>query len=231
MNKNIKKLMLTKAYVINYLKDYYNRNKKIPKSKGQLHPFSNKPVLRLFGSWSNALIAADIPCNKYPSQNVNCKQCNKVTKKCFSDIKKYKNHYCSRSCSAKFNNTHKKLGVRKSKLEVFLQSKLKGYNYLFNDRKVCDGLELDIYIPELNVGIEINGVFHYKPIFGEEKLEKIVRKDFEKYKICKSKNISLYIVKDTSNKFTLKYGDFILNKIYHTIHKHQFEKVLDQLIN
>ena len=33
MNKNIKKLMLTKAYVINYLKDYYNRNKKIPKSK------------------------------------------------------------------------------------------------------------------------------------------------------------------------------------------------------
>jgi hypothetical protein len=223
--------MLTKSFILNYFKKFFTEHGKIPKSKDSSHPFSNKPVIRLFGSWSDALKAAELPCNRYPSENIKCNQCNKITKKSFSDIKKYKNHYCSRSCSAIYNNTHKKLGVKVSKLELYLQSQLKGYEFSFNNRDVCDGLELDIYIPKLNIGIEINGVFHYKPIFGDKKLEHIMKKDKEKYMICKKKNIKLYIIKDTSNKFSIKYGQHILHIIYHIIHKHHYDLVLHELNN
>lgn len=57
-----------------------------------------------------------------------------------------------------------------------------------------DGLELDIYIKEFNVGIEYQGIQHEKPIDawgGEEALQK--RKEYDKKKInlCKKNNVDL----------------------------------------
>lgn len=49
------------------------------------------------------------------------------------------------------------------------------------------GLELDIWIPELKVGIEYQGEQHYKPVKhwgGEEGLKKRVENDMRKKKIC-----------------------------------------------
>jgi hypothetical protein len=220
---------MNKEEILNYLKDSYYSNKRIPRSKDKSNPFSGKKVLKLFGSWNNALTIAGIPCNKYPKTDIPCKQCKKIFKKFNNEVKKYTNHYCSRTCAAVYNNRHKNFGIKISKLENFLQKNLKGFDFKYNDRDVCDGLELDIYIPDLKLAIEINGIFHYKPIFGNEKLNKTIIKDKMKKDLCKLKGISFYIIKDTSHNFSEKYGYVILNDIYCIIYKEIFKKVVYEI--
>ena len=49
---------------------------------------------------------------------------------------------------------------------------------LTNARNVLPSrLELDIYIPSLTLGIELNGPLHYYPFHGQEKLAAIRAKD------------------------------------------------------
>jgi len=59
----------------------------------------------------------------------------------------------------------------------------------FNKKTI--GSELDIYIPELSLGFEINGAFHYDIIFGERVLEHTQRNDAEKRNLCKKAGIKL----------------------------------------
>ncbi|MCB9815837.1 hypothetical protein H6786_00440 [Candidatus Nomurabacteria bacterium] len=57
-----------------------------------------------------------------------------------------------------------------------------------------DGLELDIYIEELNIGIEYQGIQHYKPVKhwgGEDALKKLQQRDKKKRNICKKIGIPL----------------------------------------
>ena len=42
-----------------------------------------------------------------PSQIVECKECGKSRTKKYADIKKTKNNFCSKSCSAKYTNRHR----------------------------------------------------------------------------------------------------------------------------
>lgn len=56
------------------------------------------------------------------------------------------------------------------------------------------GLELDVYIEDLKIGIEYQGIQHYKPIKhwgGKEALEKVKGRDKRKKMICKQLGISL----------------------------------------
>lgn len=131
--------------------------------------------------------------------NVSCDQCGKVFYKTPSDQKKTERNYCSQSCAAIYNNTHKKYGSKVSKLEKFLQEELtKKYSYNFHfNRKDTINSELDIYIPELNLAFELNGIFHYEPIFGKEKLNQIQNNDNRKFQACLEKQIELCII-DTS---------------------------------
>lgn len=52
-------------------------------------------------------------------------------------------------------------------------------------------LELDFYIPSLSLAIELNGITHYKPIYGKEKFERQQRNDEVKREVCKSMGIRL----------------------------------------
>ena len=57
-----------------------------------------------------------------------------------------------------------------------------------------DGLELDIYIPEEEVGVEYQGKQHYKPVEhwgGEEGLEKRQERDKKKKQLCKQHGVEL----------------------------------------
>ena len=56
---------------------------------------------------------------------------------------------------------------------------------------------MDIYIPQLKLAFELNGVFHYEPIFGSEKLNQIQNNDGRKFQACLERGIELCIV-DTS---------------------------------
>lgn len=218
-----------KEYIIKYLQDYYKKHNKTPKSTDKIYPFSDKTVYNKFGGWNKALIKANIPLYRNKPQKVICKQCKKEFVKLSKEIKKSNNHFCSRSCSGTYTNQHRKTGNRISKLEIFLQEHLTGYNFEYNNRKICDGLELDIFIPELKLAFEISGIVHYKPIYGEEKFNKIIEKDKLKMKLCINKNINLIVIKDNSNRFNEKYGYEILLRIYNYIHKLHFKNVLDQI--
>lgn len=60
--------------------------------------------------------------------------------------------------------------------------------------KFLKGLELDIYIEEIKVGIEYQGIQHYKPIKhwgGQEALTKLQERDSLKKELCKNNHISL----------------------------------------
>ena len=152
---------------------------------------------------------------------VNCKVCNKEFNKRLSQIKRTKNNFCSQSCSATYNNKHKTHGTRRSKLEKWLEEQLSilypKLNIAFNSKDVIDS-ELDIYIPSLNIAFELNGIFHYEPIYGVNKLNQIKNNDISKSKACHNAKIDLCII-DTSSqtyvkpKTSQKYLDIITNII------------------
>lgn len=113
------------------------------------------------------------------------------------------NFFCSSSCAATYNNTHKTTGNRKSKLELYLEEKLKiiysNIDIHFN-RKDAINSELDIYIPSLKLAFELNGIFHYEPIYGAEKLTQIKNNDERKFQACLENNIELCIIDSSSMK-------------------------------
>lgn len=135
---------------------------------------------------------------------LNCTNCNNPMIKRYSQHKRTSHHFCSLSCSAQWNNTHKKHGTRRSKLESWIETELtKLYPDLevhFN-RKDTINSELDIYFPSLSLAFELNGIFHYEPIFGKDKLNQIENNDQRKMQACLEQGIELCII-DTSG---LKY--------------------------
>lgn len=128
-------------------------------------------------------------------KTVECKQCKKVFQKRPSQITS--NSFCSQSCSATYNNTHKTHGTRRSKLEVWLEQQLlslyPSLEFHFA-RKDAINSELDIYIPSLKLAFELNGIFHYEPIYGPEKLAQIQNNDDRKYQACIEHGIELCLV-------------------------------------
>ena len=80
------------------------------------------------------------------------------------------------SCAATYNNKNKTHGTRRSKLECFIEKKLSelypDLTIHYNQKDTINS-ELDIYIPSFKLAFELNGIFHYEPIYGEEKLNQI----------------------------------------------------------
>lgn len=131
------------------------------------------------------------------SIEVKCLQCGASFSKLLNQVKRFPNHFCGRSCSAKYNNTRKSTGTRVSKLEVWIQGQLtKLYPKLefhFNRKDAIDG-ELDIYAPRLKLAFELNGIFHYEPIYGPDKLSKIQSNDSRKFQACLEHGIEMCII-------------------------------------
>ena len=164
----------------------------------------------------------DIEINRRPSQVKRAKHPTCSTK-CSSDLQK-KLHlevrecilcfkefsakngdpkkFCNSSCAATYNNTHKTKGTRVSKLERYLQEVLPlrhSIEFKFNSKEEINS-ELDIYIPSLKLAFELNGIFHYEPVYGQDKLDKIINDDKLKFKACHEAGISLCVIDTTSQK-------------------------------
>jgi hypothetical protein len=103
-----------------------------------------------------------------------------------------------------------KKNKRRSKSEVrlckLLTKKYPQLQIIANDHKICNGLELDIVIPELKLAIEWNGPIHRKPIYGKLKFQEIKTNDKTKKKIISSSDYMLIIVNDMDSKKPLQYS-------------------------
>jgi hypothetical protein len=137
--------------------------------------------------------------------SMSCTHCGEVTQRRSSQHKHSKsgNVFCSSSCAAKYNNAHKTMGCRRSKLEQWLEQALTTHypnlQFVFNGKETINS-ELDIYIPSLQLAVELNGIFHYEPIYGPEKLASIQNNDGRKFQACCEAGISLAIIDVSSMK-------------------------------
>lgn len=192
-NTNTKQYLPIQCY-------YCNKSFLVKKSiiNLQIKNHSNKH----HNSYSNTCLYCSRECQRknfaeLNSTKVNCFNCNKEIIKPNSRLKYYKIHFCSKSCGATYKNTHKTTGYKRSKIELYVEKQLNilypNLNINYNKTNAINS-ELDIYIPSLKLGIELNGIFHYEPIFGTEKLLQIQNNDSRKFQACAEQNISLCII-------------------------------------
>lgn len=129
-------------------------------------------------------------------------KCGFCGTECTRHLHEYKNSkcgkiFCNQSCAAKYNNTHKIAGYRRSKIEIWIEQQLTNLypslDILFNDKTAINS-ELDIYIPSLSLAFELNGIFHYEPIYGQDKLKRIQSNDQNKFYLCQQNKINLCII-------------------------------------
>lgn len=142
----------------------------------------------------------------YEILTLQCLNCNISFYRILSAAKKHNKNFCSKSCRATYCNQHKTTGTRRSKLEIYLENQLT-LHYpnleIHYNRKDTINSELDIYIPSLKLAFELNGIFHYEPIYGSDKLDRIQNNDNRKFQACLELGIELCII-DTSNLIHFK---------------------------
>lgn len=138
-----------------------------------------------------------------PPTTIICEHCQKTFQKRPAEIRDTKHNFCCKSCAAKYNNAHKTKGTRVSKLEKWLAVKLpelyQTLEFHFNRTDAING-ELDIFIPSLKLAFELNGIFHYEPIYGPEKLASTQNNDNRKILACAERGIGLCIIDNSSMK-------------------------------
>lgn len=139
--------------------------------------------------------------------SVNCQNCNVLFIKRLDQVLKSKNNFCSSSCAATYNNKHKVYGIRRSKLEMYVENNIKNdfpnIDFLVNDKTTISS-ELDFLFPNMKFAIELNGITHYKPIYGQRKFEMIVKNDNEKKQLCVDSNITLYTINTSSLSYNVE---------------------------
>lgn len=130
---------------------------------------------------------------------VACAECGKSFEKSASQINRTTNHFCMQRCAAIFNNRHKKIGVKRSRLEDLIVNRIRsefpGLALSMNNRTILKGgYEVDILIESLKLAIEINGPTHFIPIYGQAKFARIQLNDTGKALQLKDLGFSLVLI-------------------------------------
>lgn len=167
------------------------------------------------------------------SQEVNCANCTTLFRKHSVELQRTVNHFCTRSCAAKYNNRHKNLGTtRRSKAEAYLCNLIRQdfleTEVIENDRNfLSSGLEIDIFIAHCKLAIELNGPIHYFPIYGESKFKKIQSADSQKQLELQSAGYKLIVI-NISDIGYFKEVRIILKDYYTTYIKPLLEREMPE---
>lgn len=110
-----------------------------------------------------------------------CKKHNKEIKVSFHTLtSSYKDRKC---CSCEWQSSAN-LYIKKLLDEKDIENIPE---YIFKDCKNIEPLKFDFYLPKYNCVVEFQGVFHFKDIYGDLKLQQ--KRDEIKRKYCKEKGI------------------------------------------
>lgn len=86
-----------------------------------------------------------------------------------------------------------------SKLEKFLLHRLleDGFNVDFHKEQILSNtkLQIDIFLPKLNIAIEVDGPSHFLPVWGEDTLKKNIEYDRKKNGLIIGKGLKLIRIK------------------------------------
>jgi hypothetical protein len=85
-------------------------------------------------------------------------------------------------------------------LENQLLSTYPNLDIVYNGKETINS-ELDIYIPSLKLAFELNGIFHYEPIYGQDKLSATQNNDCRKFQACLEQGIEMVIMDVSSLKY------------------------------
>lgn len=123
--------------------------------------------------------------------------------------KKARDNWNKLSDDDKANIIHKaNLAVRKSsdegsKLEKFLLAELlnDGFRVDFHKEQflVTTKLQIDLFLPTMNVAIEVDGPSHFEPIWGEDTLKKNIKYDNKKSGLITGKGLVLIRIKQNKD--------------------------------
>lgn len=96
--------------------------------------------------------------------------------------------------------------VQGSEIEKYIRSMLisAGYNVTIQRSNIGGDYEVDIYLKDQQIAIEIDGPLHFLPLFGEEKLQKTIKQDTIKNGLLLSKGIHVVRIRYTSKSSSQK---------------------------
>lgn len=109
-----------------------------------------------------------------------------------------------------------------SKLEKYLLQELlsNGYKVDFHKEQILSNtkLQIDLFLPELNVAIEVDGPSHFLPVWGEETLQRNIKYDNKKSGLILGKGLVLIRIKQMSD-FSPSRAKIIMDDLLQTIEK------------
>ena len=136
----------------------------------------------------------------------NCKVCGTEVTRLMSQVRKSisGNIFCGPHCGSIWSNWQGPKFDNPSKLETSiiaqLQKDFPKLKFVASDNKVISS-QLDIWIPKLNLAIEINGPHHYTPLRGEVgKYLATLKNDLRKYKAAVDAGIRLFVLNSSEQK-------------------------------
>ena len=120
-------------------------------------------------------------------------------------------------------------------METKIAALLESMNLKFEQQKSFDDcinvnkLKFDFYVSSLNLLIEYDGEYHYKPLFGQKNLDDQITRDNIKNQYCKSKKINLlrisYLEKENIEKILMQINKF--NSSYNENYNLDIRKLLN----
>jgi len=114
------------------------------------------------------------------------------------------------------NAAVREAGKTGSKLEKFLLKQLlsSGYSVEFHKEQsiLNTKLQIDLFIPKLNVAIEVDGPSHFEPVWGDDTLKRNKKYDDKKTGLLIGKGLFLIRIKQTKD-FSASRGLIIFNQL------------------
>lgn len=110
--------------------------------------------------------------------------------------------------------------IEGSKAEKSLKQKLtsEGYHVILHKKDLIEGnFEIDLFLPEINTIIEIDGPQHFLPIFGEKRLKDVIKFDNIKNGLLVSKGYCVirvkYLCKNLSQSTERKLWNLVYSEV------------------